>query len=68
MLLKSSFVLLMLLTSCVSEPEVKLVPESPLVYEKCDRMCKKKYGEQVSVYSIQKPMGQDSDEFICYCK
>ena len=65
MVLKNSFILLFLI-SCGSEPNVQLVPESPKIYVKCDKLCKKKYGEDVSVYSIQK--SNVNDEFVCYCK
>ena len=56
----------MLLTSSCGERDVHLVPESPLAYEQCDRMCKDKYGESVSVYSVQK--GTTPEEFVCYCR
>lgn len=66
MVLKNNLILLLFLTACGPESEVRLIPESPQIYRECDKMCKKKYGEDVSVFSVTK--GSDEDEFICYCK
>lgn len=66
MVLRNSLLSLMFLISSCGERDVHLVPESPLAYEQCDRMCKEKYGESVSVYSVQK--GATPEEFVCYCR
>jgi hypothetical protein len=63
--LKNSIILfLLLINSC--GPDVRLVPESPHIYRECDKLCKKKYGEDVSVFSAQKSIS--NHEFDCYCK
>lgn len=62
--LKGSLIFLLILSAC--GPEVHLVPESPYIYQECDRLCKKKYGENVSVFSTKQSISKD--DFICYCK
>jgi hypothetical protein len=66
MVLKSSLIFLLLMTACSPEPTVELIPESPKIYRECDKLCRKKYGEDVSVFTVQKIPG--TDEFTCYCK
>jgi hypothetical protein len=66
MALRNSLLILMVTISACGGKDVHLVPESPLAYEQCDKMCKEKYGESVSVYSVQK--GVTPEDFVCYCR
>lgn len=66
--LKNKLVLFCLLfsTGCRDFDTVELVPESPIVYEQCDRSCKKKFGERSTVYAVQKH--SLVNELRCLCR
>jgi hypothetical protein len=68
MVLKNKLVLfcLLLSTGCKDFDAVELVPESPILYEQCDKTCKKKFGERSSVYAVQKH--NMFNELKCLCK
>jgi hypothetical protein len=57
---------LLFIASCNDIDTVELVPESPIAYEQCDRMCKKKFGERSTVYAVQKH--SLFNELRCLCR
>jgi hypothetical protein len=59
--------LLMFLMSCSQDPDAYLVSESPILYQRCDMICKKKFGEKAEVFSVRQKMGSIED-FVCFCR